>query len=390
MSTVTDVPRTGHASLTCEGFTVKLTRIAQLGAVAAIAALTLTACAANEGGTTPTGGSSDAPALSGEIAGSGASSQEVAVQAWTAGFQTANPDVTITYDPAGSGAGRESFQAGAVAFAGSDRAYKTDELESSFGSCVEGTGIVELPTYISPIAVIFNIDGVDELNLDAATIAGLFSGAIAKWNDPAIAALNEGVTLPDVAVNPVHRADDSGTTENFTDYLFQAAPDAWTSEPDGVWPLATGEAAQGTSGVVSAVSGGNGTIGYADASRAAEEGLSTAAVKVGDEFVTYSPEAAAAIVDESPFEEGRADGDLAISLDRTSEAAGVYPIVLVSYMIACEQYQDAAVAPVVKGFLQYIASAEGQDAAAAAAGNAPISEDLREKVNAAIDLIAAE
>ncbi|WP_439591955.1 phosphate ABC transporter substrate-binding protein PstS [Microbacterium sp.] len=369
---------------------MKISRIAQVGAVAAIAALALAGCASNEGGT---GGSTDAPVsdLSGEIAGGGASSQEVAVQAWTAGFQTANPDVTITYDPAGSGAGRESFQAGAFSFAGSDRAFKLDEIEAGpWDACVDGSGIIELPTYISPIAVIFNIDGVDELNLDAATIAGLFAGTITNWNDPAIAALNEGVELPDLAVTPVHRQDDSGTTENFTDYLFQAAPDVWTSEPDGVWPLSSGEAANGTSGVVSSVSGGNGTIGYADASRAAEEGLSAAAVQVGDEFVSYSPEAAAAIVDESPFEEGREEGDLAISLDRTSEAAGVYPIVLVSYMIACKEYADAAVAPVVKGYLQYLASAEGQDAAAAAAGNAPISDSLREQVNAAIDLIVTE
>ncbi|GAA1939029.1 phosphate ABC transporter substrate-binding protein PstS [Microbacterium aoyamense] len=370
---------------------MKISRIAQVGAVAAIAALTLAGCASNEGGTG--GGETDAPVsdLSGEIAGGGASSQEVAVQAWTAGFQTANPDVTITYDPAGSGAGRESFQAGAFAFAGSDRAFTTDEItEGPWDACVDGSGIIELPTYISPIAVIFNIEGVDELNLDAATIAGLFAGTITNWNDPAIAALNEGVTLPDLAVTPVHRQDDSGTTENFTDYLFQAAPDVWTSEPDGVWPLSSGEAANGTSGVVTSVSGGNGTIGYADASRAAEEGLSTAAVQVGDEFVSYSPEAAAAIVDESPFAEGREDGDLAIELHRTSEAAGVYPIVLVSYMIACKEYADPAVAPVVKGFLSYLASAEGQDAAAAAAGNAPISDSLREQVDAAIDLIVTE
>jgi phosphate transport system substrate-binding protein len=255
---------------------------------------------------------------------------------------------------------------------------------------VDGSGIIELPTYISPIAVIFNIEGVDALNLDAAAIAGLMAGTITNWNDPAIAALNEGVTLPDLAVTPVHRADDSGTTENFTDYLFQAAGDVWTSEPDGVWPLSTGEAAQGTSGVVSAVAGGNGTIGYADASRAAEEGLSTAAVKVGDEFVEYSPEAAAAIVDASPLEEGRGEGDLAIELQRTSDEAGVYPIVLVSYMIACQEYADAAVAPIVKGYLQHVASAEGQDAAAEAAGSAPISDTLREQVNAAIDLIVTD
>lgn len=370
---------------------MKISRIAQVGAVAAVAALALAGCAANETPSSdPTG---DAPVsdLSGELSGGGASSQEVAVQAWTAGFQTTNPDVTINYDPAGSGAGRESFQAGAFPFAGSDRAFKVEELEAGpFDGCVEGSSIIELPTYISPIAVIFNLDGVDSLNLDAATIAGLFSGAITNWNDPAIAALNEGVELPDLAVTPVHRQDDSGTTENFTDYLFQAAPDAWTSEPDGVWPLDSGEGANGTSGVVSAVAGGNGTIGYADASRAAEEGLSTASVQVGDEFVSYSPEAAAAIVDASPLEEGRGEGDLAIALDRTSEEAGVYPIVLVSYMIACQEYADPAVAPLVKGFLQYIASPEGQDAAAEAAGSAPISEALSEQVNAAIETIVTE
>lgn len=368
---------------------MKISRIAQVGAVAAVAALALAGCAANETAPGDTGGTTSD--LSGEIAGGGSSAQEVAVQAWTAGFQTANPDVTITYDPSGSGAGRESFQAGAFPFAGSDRAFTIEEIEAGpFDACVDGSGIIELPTYISPIAVIFNIEGVDALNLDAAAIAGLMAGTITNWNDPAIAALNEGVTLPDLAVTPVHRADDSGTTENFTDYLFQAAGDVWTSEPDGVWPLSSGEAAQGTSGVVSAVAGGNGAIGYADASRAAEEGLSTAAVKVGDEFVEYSPEAAAAIVDASPLEEGRGEGDLAIELQRTSDEAGVYPIVLVSYMIACQEYADAAVAPIVKGYLQHVASAEGQDAAAEAAGSAPISDTLREQVNAAIDLIVTD
>lgn len=370
---------------------MKISRIAQVGAVAAVAALALAGCAANE---TPSGGSSGEPTVSdlkGAIAGGGSSAQEVAVAAWTAGFQTANPEVDVTYDPAGSGAGRESFQAGAFPFAGSDRAFTLEEIEAGpFDGCVDGSGIIEVPTYISPIAVIFNIEGVDSLNLDAATIAGLFSGEITNWNDPAIAELNADVELPDVPVTPVHRADDSGTTENFTDYLFQAAPDAWTAEPDGVWPLESGEAAQGTSGVVSAVAGGNGTIGYADASRAAEEGLSTAAVKVGDEFVTYSPEAAAAIVDASPFEDGRSEGDLAITLDRASDEAGVYPIVLVSYMIACQEYADPANAPLVKGYLQYVASPEGQEAAAAAAGSAPISEALAEQINAAIDLIVVE
>ena len=107
---------------------MKLNRIAQLGAVAAIAALTLTACAANEGTPAPSDDATDAPTLAGELAGAGSSAQDVAVQAWAAGFQTINGEATITYDPSGSGAGRESFQAGAVGFAGSDRAFKTDEI----------------------------------------------------------------------------------------------------------------------------------------------------------------------------------------------------------------------------------------------------------------------
>ncbi|WP_458042370.1 MULTISPECIES: phosphate ABC transporter substrate-binding protein PstS [Bacteria] len=368
---------------------MKITRISRIAAISAVAALALAGCASNEAG----GSTSEQPNesnLTGELVGAGSSAQEVAVQAWSAGFQMLNEGVTVSYDPSGSGAGRESFQAGAVGFAGSDRAFTTDEIaEGPFDGCVEGTGIIEIPSYISPIAIIFNIDGIDTLNMDPATIAGLFAGTITNWNDPAIAALNEGVTLPDLAVTPVHRADDSGTTENFTDYLAQAAPEVWTYEADGEWPATpvTGEAAQGTSGVVSAVEAGQGAITYADASRA--EGFGTVAVQIGEEFVSFSPEAAAAIVDLSPRAEGRTDGDLAIDLDRTPDEAA-YPIVLVSYMIACEEYVDAATAPLVKGFLEYVISPEGQDEAAAAAGSAPISDTQRDNMQAALDLIVVE
>ena len=357
-------------------------------AIGGIALLALTSCASNEGGSAET--TDAASSLSGSLSGVGASSMGAAQEAWIAGFQTANPDVTINYDPAGSGAGRETFQQGGSDFAGSDRAFKVDEITAGpFEACAADSGIVELPIYVSPIAVIFNLDGVESLNMDAATIAKIFRGEITKWNDSAIAAQNEGVELPDLAINPVHRSDESGTTENFVEYLSAAAGDVWTDEVSGDWPTALGgEAAQGTSGVVDTVTNGVGTIGYADASRA--EGLGTVAVKVGDEFVPYSPEAAAAIVDASPLAsetEERGAGDLAIVLDRNTDASGVYPIVLVSYAIACETYADSAKVDLVKGYLSYLASEEGQAASQESAGNAPISNDLREKVNAAIDLI---
>ena len=116
-------------------------------------------------------------------------------------------------------------------FAGSDARLKDDELASTFAGCAAGTKAIDLPVYISPIAIVYNVDGVDDLNLDAATIAGIFSGTITTWNDPAIAALNPDATLPSAPITVVHRSDDSGTTKNFTDYLAQNAPTVWTSRP---------------------------------------------------------------------------------------------------------------------------------------------------------------
>lgn len=367
---------------------MKLSRIAQLGAVAAVAALTLTACAANEGGTTaPSETASAGPALSGSLTGQGASSQQVAIQSWTAEFNQANPDVVLNYDPAGSGTGRESFLAGAINFAGSDRAFKVDEIaKGGFGACAADSGIVEIPAYISPIAIIFNVPGVDSLNLDAKTVAGIFAGTITKWNDPAIAADNSGATLPDLAINPVHRSDKSGTTGNFTDYLSANAKDVWTWGSVEEWPAGVvGEAAEKTSGVVEAVKAGEGSIGYADSSQAT--GISSVAVKVGSEFVEHSAEGASKTLDASAIESGRTAGDLAFKIDRTTTAAGAYPVLLVSYLIGCEQYEDENVAALTKAFFQTAVSEAGQKSAAENAGSAPISDDLRTKSLAAIDLI---
>ena len=355
--------------------------------VALAGTLALSACgASNESGTEETSGGGAAQELSGDLVGAGASSQQAAMEAWQAGFQGEYPDVNFSYDPAGSGAGREQFIAGTTDFAGSDAALDDEELASAQERCAGGE-IFELPNYISPIAVIFNLEGVDELNLSPAVIAGIFDQKITNWNAPEIAADNPDATLPDLAISPVNRSDESGTTNNFTEYLAATAPEAWPYEADGVWPVAGGQAAQGTSGVVQTVQGGNGTVGYADSSKAGE--LGTAMIKVGDEWVGHSPEGAAAVVDASPRVEGRAENDIAIELDRTTTEVGTYPLVLISYAIACTSYADEADAALVKGFLSYIASEEGQTAASSAAGSAPISDELRTDVEAAIDGITA-
>ena len=356
-------------------------------ALLATAALALTACGSDEDNAAApaAGSSSGGPALTGTISGAGATSQTAAMRGWIAGFQQQNSGATINYDPVGSGGGRDQFTAGGVQFAGSDRALKPEEVTAANARCAGGAA-VDLPLYISPIAVAYNLEGVDELNLKPATIAGIFAQTIKNWNDPAIAADNPDAQLPDLPITPVNRSDDSGTTENFTDYLSAAAPEVWTFEPDGEWPVPGGEAANGTSGVVAAIQAAEGAIGYADASQVGE--LGTVAVGVGSEFVSYSPEAAAAVVASSPREEGRAQGDIAIELARDTTESGNYPIVLVSYTLACTKYADAAQAGLVKGFLSYVASEAGQTAAAQAAGSAPISDELRTDVVATIETIS--
>ncbi len=335
---------------------------------------------------TSDGGGSSTPGgpVSGTLVGAGSSAQAAAMTAWQAGFQDANPDATVEYDPVGSGGGRETFLAGGSDFAGSDAYVKDEELASSKSVCGE-EGAIDLPHYISPIVVAFNLPDITELNMSPAVMAGIFAGTITSWDDPAIAADNPDVTLPDTAINPVHRSDESGTTQNFTQYLAAVAPDVWTNEPDQEWPDIGGEGAQGTSGVVAAIGAGEGSVGYADASQIGE--LGTALVQVGDEWVAYSPEAVAKLVDVSTKVEGRGEYDLAFDLVRDTTEAGVYPIALVSYHIVCLHYDDAAKADLVKAFMTYVGSEQGQQAAAEAAGSAPISDSVREQTQAAVAAI---
>jgi len=364
-------------------------RRAVVPGVAALA-LALSACgAANEGGNGGGGSAgADVPELSGTLKGGGASSQEKAQQAWVATIQDANTDLTVNYEPVGSGDGRANFISGGYSFAGTDSALDDDEGELTDAKERCGGDPIQVPGYISPIAVVFNLEGVDELNLDGPTLSDIFAGKIKTWNDPKIAALNEGVELPDTAISPVHRSDDSGTQENFTAYLAEAG--TWSEEPDGVWPSSIkGEGGDGTSGVVSAVEAGDGTIGFVDDSAAIDAGLSKASIKVGEEFVQPSPEGAATVFDVSK-PAGQSANDMAVELARDTTEKGAYPVVLVSYLLACPTYDDAAEADLVKGYLSYVLSEEGQSVSAEEAGSAPLSAETAEKATGLVEKIAAK
>ncbi len=350
-------------------------------------ALTLTACSSAADSAGPNGSTSTR--LTGNLVGAGASSQGKAMEGWIAGFADAHPDVLLSYDPSGSGAGREQFLAGAVQFAGSDSALKPEEITAAEQTC-SGGEVAELPLYISPIAIIYQLPGLNsqQLQLSAETVARIFSGEITNWNAPQIVSQNDGVNLPDLAIIPVSRSDESGTTENFTEYLAAASEGAWPHEASGNWPISGGQSGQGTSGVVDTVGAADGAIGYADASRAGD--LGTVALQVGDAYVPFSPEAAATVVDASPRADTATEQRLVVDLDRTTTAAGAYPLVLISYALACTAYENAADAANVQAFLTYVASEDGQQRAAdpTVAGAAPISAQLRGEVMAVVDSIS--
>jgi phosphate transport system substrate-binding protein len=360
-------------------------RAIMLGAMSLTVALGLSACgASNESSSSGGSSSNSGGSLSGDLNGAGSSAQEAAMAAWKAGFQTANPKVTVNYDAVGSSGGREQFIAGGVDFAGSDSYFTTDELKSAAKTC--GGPAIEVPVYVSPIAIVYNLSGVTKLQLSPQTLAKIFTGKITTWNDPAIAADNPGVNLPSTAISPVHRSDGSGTTANFTDYLDHVDEADYTYGPTDTWPIKSGEGADGTSGVISAVSGGNGTIGYADESQAGQ--LGKALIKVGNAYVAPSAAAATKILDESKPVPGRdKSNDLAIAVNRTSTTAGVYPIILVSYQMTCSSYDSQSTADLVKAFESYVISPAGQSAAAKEAGSAPITTALRTKAEAAIKTI---
>ena len=372
-------------ALISKGLPLKHLRAGLAIGTALTAMIALSSCASNEAAAPASSGAASATSYTGTLNGVGSSAQSNAQTAWAKGFQTANSSVTINYDPQGSGAGRTAFESGGADFAGSDSALPAAELSGDFKLCKAGTKGIDIPVYISPVALVYNLAGVTDLQLDAPTLAKIFSGKITKWDDAAIKALNPDAKLPSTAITAVYRSDKSGTTANFTDYLSQAAPSDWTAPSADAFPYNKGEGAAKGSGVVSAVTGGKGTIGYVDNSSAGT--LSVAKIKVGTSYVAPSAAVASKTAETSPLDTTHTGNDVVVKINRTTTDSGEYPITLVSYLIACQTYTDASVGTLVSGYAQYLTSTDGQQAAADSAKSAPMTGTLLAKAEAAAKTI---
>jgi phosphate transport system substrate-binding protein len=349
--------------------------------MAVVTTLALSACGSDNNATPSATGSA---AGAGTLMASGSSAQKNAMAEWVNGFQSANAGVTVDYQANGSGAGVQDFINGQTDFAGSDSPLKPEEATAAATRC-GGNNAIDIPMVGGAIALAYNVKGVDSLVLTPKIAAGIFTGTITKWNDPAIAALNAGVSLPNATIAAFHRSDSSGTTDNFTKWLIATAPADYTLAGGKDWVAPGGQGAKGSDGVAAAVAGTENSIGYIELSFVATQGLKAAKIDNGGGAVEATSDNAAKTIAAATIK--GTGNDLALDIDRTVADGASYPIVLVTYEITCEKGLDAAQAALVKQFLTYTASDEAQGALSAA-GYVPVTGDLLVKVRAAVAAIS--
>ncbi len=313
------------------------------------------------------------------VAGAGSSFVSNFVEQCKADLKKAY-DINITYQPSGSGAGRSGFIGGTTDFAASDVAFTAAELASL------KKPFVYVPVTIGGIAIAYKVPGVDNLRLSGSTLAKIFSGSIAKWNDGAIEKDNPGVTLPGETIRVIVRSDSSGTSNVFTDYLDVASGGAWKKGVTSTFPVpaGTGIAQRGSDGVTNYVAGeqGNFSITYAEASFAAERKLTVASiVNNAGEAVKPDPKAVTAAIADAKVND---DGTLFLAFN--TPKADAYPISTTSYLIAPTTL-DAKKGDILRTF---IANALGAcQAKSATLGYAPLPKNVVDLGTAALAKINA-
>jgi len=362
-------------------------RVATVGAAAVATALSLAACSSSSSSSAPASGgsaassasSSSGAALSGTLNGSGSTFQLTFQQAAIQAFKTIQSGMTVNYGGGGSGKGRTDLASGVVNYAGSDSPISAAELPT-----FKGKTVLYFPVVIGPITLSYNLSGLSKpLQLDPTVIAQIFSGKITTWNNSAIAADNPGVTLPSTAITLAVRSDSSGTTQNFSLFLMDAAPSAWTlgSSSTIKWPSAA-HAGSGNGGVAQIIKSTPGAIGYVDYADAKASGLTYASVKnKAGVYVAPSPASASA-----------AAAGVTVAPNLTFHAvwgtgAQAYPITYQSWVLVYETQPNANDAAMLKAYIGYLVG-DGQQTLASL-GYAPLPSSLDQMAVAQLSKIGS-
>jgi phosphate transport system substrate-binding protein len=272
-------------------------------------------------------------ALAADITGAGATFPYAVYTKWAEAYQTATGN-KVNYQGIGSSGGIKQIKAKTVDFGGTDAPLEEAELTA--------THLVQVPTVMGGVTIVTNIPGIDsgKLKLDGATAANIFRGAITKWNDPAIAKLNPGVTLPDLAITVSHRSDGSGTTHVFTHYLAKQSIAFLREVGAGKtvnWP-SNAVGGKGNPGVAANVQKIKGAIGYVDIADAMQNKMNFVALK--NRAGNYIVPSQDAIADAAAGANFKIKGMAPDLLDQTAKNA--WPITSATYMLAYEKGEDAA------------------------------------------------
>jgi phosphate transport system substrate-binding protein len=351
-------------------------------ALAIVLALGLLVAACGSSGDLPSAGgassTSGAGPLKASLNGAGATFPQPVYVEWIGAFQKIDPGVTINYQGVGSGGGIQQFTQMTVDFGASDAPMTDAEIATA--EKASGAQVLHIPTVFGAITLAYNLQGVDGLKLDSDTLAAIFEGAITKWNDPKIAALNQGVTLPSTDIQVVHRSDSSGTTNAFTSYLAAVSPDWKTKIGAGKtvkWPVGVG--GQGNDGVAAVVKQQAGSIGYVELAYALTNQMTVAQMKnKSGQFIVPSLDSTTAAAEGAQF-----PADLRFSVSN-SDNPKAYPIVTATWILAYDKMKDPAKAAALKAFLTWALN----DGASIATdlGYAPLPSALKDaalvKVNA--------
>jgi phosphate transport system substrate-binding protein len=370
---------------------VKAKRSGAALALLATGTLLLSACGSDDNSSSGSGGGSEPAGDCGgkeALKASGSTAQANAMTRFINAYEKDCPGFTLNYTSSGSGAGVSEFLGGQTDFGGSDSPLNAEkgEVEKAKQRC-GGSDAWNLPAVFGPIAVTYNVAGVDGLVLDRPTLGKIFNGAVKTWNAPEIAALNEGVALPAEPINVIFRSDESGTTDNFQKYLDAASDGSWGKGAGKSFAGGVGEGAKGNEGTSAAIKSTPGSITYNEWSFAKSQGLSIANIitSAGPEPVELSTETAAKAIDAVKFKGDGNDLVLDTSSFYKPTEAGSYPIMLAAYEIVCSKYPDADVATAVKAFL-HSALGNGQSGLEEN-GYIPVPEAFKERLTTAVDAI---
>jgi phosphate transport system substrate-binding protein len=343
---------------------VKLHRRRAVLSLLAGSGILLSACGSDTGGgpVSPSnpGGAVAITCSSGSLTAAGSTAQQNAIAQWIKDYLNKCSGANINYGGGGSGQGVQQFTDGKIDFAGSDFPLaEGKEQQAADARCKSGPAI-NIPMVGGPIAIGYNVPGVTKsLNLSAVNLAKIFSGKITNWNDQAIAQDNPGAQLPSLGIQNFHRADGSGTTYNFTNYLAHDAKSDWVFGTNKNWTAPGGQGAKGSQSVAQGVKSTPGGIGYFELSFATQSQIPYATIgNAAGNFIPLTQDNAASFL--SVAKVVGTDGDLTLEFDYATTEAAAYPNLLVTYEIVCSKGNAADRLPLLKNFLGYAASPAGQ------------------------------